>query len=254
MLSVPEKDMTKEPIQWGIGQICAVLLTTIFLAGCAAPIDKKATSLDLSKESIVVVSMKMTNAYRPAFKPTTLGIAVGSRVAALPLTQSAPVGQPVPPYPPTQKLGRANVTILGNEALVLLRLPPGPYKLSRLWGMTINFPIQAEMSYAVKADFEVPPQAVVYLGHVDIVNKERIDKDDQASGFAIPLIDQAVAGFSGGTLEVALSDHYERDIGMLRAEYPVTMNVPVVRAPLSSIMLERATGSDALPVKVQKTP
>ena len=120
--------------------------------------------------------------------------------------------------------------------------------------MTIKFPIQAEMSYAVNADFNVPPQAVVYLGHLDIVNKERIDKDDQASGFAIPLIDQAVAGFSGGTLGVALSDHYERDIGMFRAEYPVTMNVPVVRAPLFSMMLERATGSDAFPVKVLKAP
>ncbi len=254
MFSVPEKDMTKEPIQWGPGRICAVLLTTIFLTGCAVPIDKKATSLDLSKESIVVISMKMTNAYRPAFKPTTLGMAVSSRIEKSPPAQSAPVGQTVPPYASTQKRGQANVTFPDNEALVLLRLPPGPYKLSRLWGMTIKFPIQAEMSYAVNADFNVPPQAVVYLGHLDIVNKERIDKDDQASGFAIPLIDQAVAGFSGGTLGVALSDHYERDIGMFRAEYPVTMNVPVVRAPLFSMMLERATGSDAFPVKVLKAP
>lgn len=233
-------------------QLSTVFLIAALLAGCASPLDKNATSLDLSRESIVVITMRMTNAYRPAINPTSLGVLVGAQDANAHVAHSVPTGPPTSSSP--QTLGRSSELSRTNEALILMRLAPGQYRLNRLWGYAGHVLVQAEMNYAVQADFVVPPQAVVYLGHLDVVNKERTNKDDQATGLVIPLIPQAVAGFSGGTLDVRLSDRYERDINWLKSEYPVTKNVSVVRAALPAIYLERATGSGAAPIKVLRAP
>src|SRR6266568_2596132 len=49
--------------------------------------------------------------------------------------------------------------------------------------------------------FEVKPAQVVYLGRVEAVRRERKDDGELRAGFVIPLIGQAVAGYSGGTFE-----------------------------------------------------
>ncbi|MDO8276509.1 MAG: hypothetical protein Q7T63_00120 [Burkholderiaceae bacterium] len=217
-------------------RLASACVLAALLGGCAATLQKNETSIDLEKESIAVLSMQMTNAYRPEFRTWSLGALISGHT--LPFSATASVGT-----------GRG-----ASSTLVTMRLQPGKHTLSGFWGKAGRFPFIGEMFYDVQAEFEVPPRAVVYLGHIDLVNKERTDKDDQASGIAIPLIDQALVGFSGGTLDVKLSDHYERDVGLLKAQYPATKDISVARAPLPSMLLMRRGGSNAAPITVVRTP
>ena len=106
------------------------------------------------------------------------------------------------------------------------------------------------LDFSVDAPFNVLPNSVIYLGHVRLVNKERIGKDDQASGLAIPLIPLAVHGMGNGTLNVKLEDRYDSIVLLLKQDYPALKNLTIVRAPLASMTLERSSGSKAPIVKV----
>lgn len=228
--------------------ICALAL----MGGCATQIDKNATTLDLSRESVVVVSMKAVNSYRPNFPLKSLGFAVDA------LDHPEPRSQTLAGQHGASGSNEANRSVLSDvakdsgEALVVFRLPPGRFKLASLdgWvppGLLVG---GAALHYSVQASFAVPPRAVVYLGHLDLVNRERTNRDEQASEMPIPVISQAAAGFSGGTLDVKLKDRYAHDLAWLHREYPATRNVDVVRAPLPALWLTRASGSNAEPIKV----
>jgi hypothetical protein len=84
-----------------------------------------------------------------------------------------------------------------------------------------------------------------------MTNIEKVNRDDQASGAAIPIIDQAVSGFSGGTLQVTLKDSYEQDVAALKNDYPALRDMQVIRAPLAQMALDRSSGSNAPKVIVK---
>lgn len=202
------------------------------LSACASTgFDKKASKVDWNNGGIVAMSVGMTNEYRPSFGPTSLGVRMQySKGSTSSVVESA--GE-----------GRTNV-------LLTKQLAPGSYTITSLTGASNKFPILANFEFTVEAPFEVPAGSVVYLGHLELTNKALSDPDDQATGFATPLIDQAVAGFSGGTLKVELQDQFEQDAAKLRQEYPALRTANIVRAPLGKMLLNRRMGSTAPKVVV----
>jgi len=169
-------------------------LAIAILSGCASSLDKAATTVDWSKGSIIAMTVEMTNDYKPEYQPTHMGVVVIK-------TAGANANQRI--------VGLGRIPAGKNAYLVTQQVMPGQYTLSRITGMAHKFPIVGHVDFAVNAPFEVAPNSVIYLGRVSAINKNRLNKDDQTTGGFIPLIDQAVAGFSGGTLEVALKDNYE---------------------------------------------
>lgn len=204
------------------------------LVGCAAPgLDKNAKTLDLSKESVAIISVNMTNEYRPNYRVNTM----------MPhFTQGGSTAQPV--------IGQGTLEDKAEDILVSVKLAPGKYDLSKLVGVARGFLINGMLDFSVKSEIEIAPQAVVYLGHVKLVNKERISKDDQASGGALPLIDQAVSGFSGGTMSVSLFDRYEQDVSLFKDSFPVLKGVDIVRSPIKQMVIRRAYNSNASPITI----
>lgn len=235
-----------------LARLSAAFLAAALMTGCAGTVDKTAASLDLTKESIVVMSMRMTNAYRPDFPVKSLGFGVESLDEVASSTSSTAREHGVGGTGKPQLYRLEDVEPGRGEALVLMRLPPGRYSMTTLQGQTpIGLLIgAASIHFGVQAPFEVPAQSVLYLGHLDMVNKEKTASDDQASGLAIPLIPQAAAGFSGGTLDVKLKNRYALDIAWLRAAYPAMQTVQVNDASLKSIALARRSGSTAAPIQV----
>lgn len=210
-----------------LGQAILVSACALFLGGCATTMDKKATSVDWGKGSVVVMSVSMTNEYKPNYGPTSLGVIL------------------VQPNTNNRMAMVSEVAPGTNTTIINLQIAPGTYSVRRLLGHSRAILINGTIDFAVDAPFTVEPKTVVYLGHVDLVNKEKSDKNDQSSGAAIPLIDQAVTGFGSGALAVAMRDDYERDVAQFKSEYPAMQGLDVVRAPLKKMTLERATGSSA---------
>jgi hypothetical protein len=210
----------------------ALLALALVFTGCASPgLDKNAKTLDLSKESILVFSMDFTNTFKPGTSWNNLGVSIASVDPKNANTRNTELSS----------IGTFNAE--SGLALVSRQLPPGTYTIKTLAGSVRSAIFFGAMNFSVDAQFDVPPNAVMYAGHISIFNKERLDKDDQASGFAIPLIDQSVTGLSGGTLDVKLEDRYDKTVELLKTEYPALRNVPVLRAPLASMALARRSGS-----------
>lgn len=218
----------------------SAMLAVLILSGCAAGLDKNATAIDWSKGSVMVMSVEMDNKYRPNYQPTHLGVVVTKKASS----------------DPRERINSGASTPAGTNAfLVTSQIQPGRYSVSRIVGMSNRFPILGGVDFAVDAPFEVAPNSVTYLGRLVTINKERTDKNDQSTGGVIPLIDQAVSGFGGGTLEVVLSDNYDEDIKLLKKEFLAIQNLDVIRSPLQKMTLERTTGSSAAPIQVKsRTP
>lgn len=209
----------------------ALLGLVAAMAGCASPgLNKNAQTVDLSKESILVFSMDFTNTFKPGTSWNNLGVTIASTD---PQDASA------------KTAGLLSVGTFNAEsglALVSRQLPPGRHTINTLSGSIRSAIFFGAMKFNVDAPFDVPPNAVIYAGHISIFNNERTDKDDQATGFVIPLLDQAITGMSGGTVDVVLEDRYDKTVELLKTEYPALRNVQVLRAPLTSMALLRGRG------------
>lgn len=120
----------------------------------------------------------------------------------------------------------------GNRYLLRMELPAGDYIIRGFTGMSRRFPIQAMFFAPLHADVKSPPSGVYYLGHVTAIIRER-KGDEFRAGPPVPLIDQAVAGFSGGTFDVEVSDQSEADLKEFLAKFPALRTVKIQKALFS---------------------
>ena len=84
-----------------------------------------------------------------------------------------------------------------------------------------NFPLNTE--------FELPPGSVVYLGHIVMTNRER-KQGEERSGDVVPLVDQAVSGYSGGTMDITITDRSAEDIPKFIEKYPCLKGMTIKTA------------------------
>ncbi|MGE0332807.1 MAG: hypothetical protein AB7P37_19185 [Ramlibacter sp.] len=237
-----------------LARVSSALLIAALMTGCAGTVDKTATSLDLTKESIVVMSMRMTNELAPTFKPTYLGYELeeqGAQIQSVsPWASASPTGgaSAVPTVRAGVYLDRAM-----QETLVVVRARPGKYSIQRLVGRAGSGLVVGDFMFEVDAPVEIPRASIVYLGHLDLVNKSKTSPDDQSTGLAVPVLSQGAAGFIRGTLGVSLTDRYERDMDELKVQYPAMKNLPIVRSPLSVMQLRRTMGSKAPNIVVKQS-
>jgi hypothetical protein len=69
------------------------------------------------------------------------------------------------------------------------------------------------------------------VGHVWATVRERQDNEFKA-GPVVPLIDQAVAGASGGTFDVETTDEFATDEAAFRSKFPALAGVEMAKAIL----------------------
>jgi stage V sporulation protein SpoVS len=195
------------------------------LAGCAAnmPLTANQDTLDLSNESIALVSVKVANQYKSSYQP-------GMMYAFF--------------FPEGEDGEKTHIDIKTdpvvsedykyNEYILNFSLKPGTYNFAAIWGQyQVPLLLNATCVIPLNLKVEIKPNCVSYLGHIDAVIRKRNNDEEQRAGAVVPLLDQAVVGFSGGTFDVAISDQYGEDMGRFLAKYPALNNVTVEKNVLS---------------------
>ncbi len=115
---------------------------------------------------------------------------------------------------------------------VRMAVPAGRYVLRGTGGFSARVFVVGNCFLPIHQDVELHAGQVVYLGRATGTIRERRDGEFRA-GPVIPLVDQAVMGFSGGTFDVLLEDRYEQDMKVFREKFPVLKSVQVSREAFS---------------------
>jgi hypothetical protein len=199
------------------GHIRPVVVCVIVLAGMTAfcgcantqpmALSSKSKTLDLTTESIGIFTLETLNGYKPGFEPAVSSVAVTP-----PAAEKAMFFQVGKPYRKGEDRSLAY--------LVSMRLPPGPCTVGNVSGTSNKLLVIGSFSFPLAAKFTLPPNTVTYLGHISMVNRKRKEGEPR-SGSIIPLIDQAVCGYSDGTFDITVSDRSESDIPAFKKTYPV---------------------------------
>ncbi len=187
-------------------------------------LSKDAQKLDLTQESIAVMTVRVGNTYKTGYQPRLKYVAVRSDEAEK-KDSSFQIGELV--------ASDESETNQFEEAAVSFSLPPGKYQLRTVAVSSKAMLVPGNSGEVpIYARFEVKPAQVMYLGRIEAVRRERKNDGELRAGGMIPLIDQAVAGYSGGTFDVTIRDAYDQDVATLRKLYPALEKVEVAKAVL----------------------
>ena len=210
-MSILQSQFTKR------GTYIAILILMVFAPGCMNPmaLNKKADTVDLSQKSIALFTLRASNEYKPGFKPNASWILIKTVSSG----KSLKFGLDKP-HANTGKF---------NEYLVSVEVESGKHTLKRVGGVSNRVLIIGTFSFGFNETFEIPLNSVTYVGHVNMNNRER-KKGETRSGSIFPLIDQAVAGYSGGTFDVTISDRSATDIALFTQTYPCLKDIQIGKA------------------------
>jgi len=195
-----------------------VLCLLPLLAACATPhrmaIDHDTKQLDLSENALVLMSVKMVNGYKPSFQPTPNVVFVEK-----PMVRGTK--------------DRLNYIIdaeaeQGGVYYLRMAVPEGKYVIRGVGGVSAHIFFVGNCLLPIHQNLDVKAGDVIYLGRVAGTIRERVDGELRA-GSVVPLIDQAITGFSGGTFDVLLEDQYQSDMKVFKQRFPVLNGVVVKR-------------------------
>jgi hypothetical protein len=212
-----------------------IVMSFLILTGCATmegadfvkpmTLNDDTNALDLKKKSVALLTVKTSNQYKPGYQPDMWGIYV--------LTNDGKEKKEI--YRFGDKLGRLTPYKADkefNEYLVGISLAAGKYKLGRINGTGGVFPIRGGFAIPVFADFDLPPNKIVYLGRIEATLRERKKDDELRAGPVLPLLDQAATGFYSGTFYINVYDNYDKDVSLFKQKYPLLNNFTIEKAVL----------------------
>jgi hypothetical protein len=198
------------------------LISTVFIiAGCTEEmaISTKTKKIDLTQDSIVLMTAKISNEVSTSYQPTSCFVVINNVK-----TKKSKTFQVDKPY--------NSVKNQFKDYLISMKCVPGENKIQVINGFSEQILIYGNWEIPVNKSFNVESGKIVYLGRLEAVNKKRVSDDEVRAGRIIPLIDQAVSGFSGGTWHTKIYDNYEEDIATFKKEYPLLSNYTVEKVLL----------------------
>ncbi len=205
-----------------------LILCLIFaVAGCAGhkmALTRGQTSIDVKKKSIALLSVKVANQHKQTCQLDITGVLL--------CPQSETCSRPLPYFHKAEKPYKSEKDRF-TEYLLSFELEAGTYNL-RWIGTVFEIPllITAWGKIPLDTKIDIKQNTCSYLGHLDVVLRERKDDSETRAGSLIPLIDQAAAGFSTGTFDVVVEDKYDEDMKLFASEYPGLQNIKVEKSIL----------------------
>jgi hypothetical protein len=214
----------------------AATLAVSLLAGCATPTDmalrNDTDTIQADAKPIYLMTATFRNDYKPSFQPKLIVVHVErpdakDRVDRLNFVMD------------NKARDEKDTPKDGNRYLLRMQLPAGDYIVRGFTGFSGVFPIRGMYFAPLHADVKAPASGVYYLGHVAATVRERRETEFRA-GPPIPLIDQAIAGFSGGSFDVEISDRLEADLPEFIAKFPALRTATIQKALLGPFDRDRA--------------
>lgn len=207
-------------------RLVLILCLALMVAGCAGhkmALAKGQSGKDIANKSIALLSVKVSNRNVPKCQPDITG--------ALLCPQSETCSRPLPFFHKTEE---AYKSVEGSfkEYLLSFDLDPGTYDLRWIGARYSNILVEAGGKVPLDMKIDFLPNKIVYLGHLDVVLREKNNDNETRAGSLFPLIDQAAAGFSSGTFDVVVEDKYDEDMMAFVSEYPVLRDIKVERSLL----------------------
>ena len=188
-----------------------VILVFVLSCGCATmspmALKKGLSPPDVTTKSIGMFTLKTSNQFKPSFQPSVkwLKIVPGESGKVRKFKVEKPYNIVKNQY---------------YEYLISVDLLPDMYTIGEVMGNSSKIPfIYASFRFPLDAKFQLSPNTVAYLGHIEMINRKRNDGEPR-SGPVIPLLDQAAAGYSRGTFDINISDRGEEDIPLFIQTYP----------------------------------
>jgi hypothetical protein len=196
------------------------------MSGCGGnkmALTKGKSDVDLTKKSIALLSVRISNQYKPKRQLELLNVVF--------CPQSEPNCKPDIPSNPGKPYKKEKKRF--NEYLLKYELESGAYNIDSLYA-TYKIPTLTSGSGFAKLNLkiEIKPNSINYLGHLDIVLREKKTDAEIKAGGDIPYIDQSIAGFSSGTFDVVVEDKFDEDMKAFISEYPALQKVKVEKSIL----------------------
>lgn len=194
----------------------AAIIVALSINGCAfdkMSLTNKSESIDVTEKSMVLLTVKLVNQVSPRYQPDIIYMSI------------EPKNERKPRLFKMDDEGRI-LADSGNEFLYRISMPPGKYIIRAITGESKHFPVWSNFLVPIHTDLDVPAGKIIYIGRISAVNRARTGNEERA-GMIFPLIDQAVAGFSGGTWDVEVVDNQEADMQLLKNKFVALQNASV---------------------------
>jgi len=208
----------------GLSLICIIMIG-IFLSGCVTnrnmALNKKVTQLDISKESIALLTLRTSNAYRPTCQPFADRVTIRTNGKEQSESYTYDIGLPY-----------KKVSKEFNEYLISIQIAAGDYMIDKIIGFVLPYYVNGNcgnFTVPVNASFRIQPNTIVYIGQIEATNRERKDDNELRAGLLLPLIDQALAGYYTGTFDIKIYDNFEEDVVLFSKEYPLITTQKIER-------------------------
>jgi hypothetical protein len=204
-----------------------ILCLAPIIIGCGAhkmALTKGQSSIDITKKSVALLSVKISNNNAPKCQLDITGAFI--------CPQSETCSRPLP-YFHRPEYPYKSIEGVFNEYLLSFELESGTYELRWIGARyAIPFLIEAGGKVPLGIKLDIKQNMISYLGHLDVVLREKKNDTEKRAGSVLPLIDQSVAGFSTGTFDVVIEDKYDEDMKLFITEYPALQNVKVEKSIL----------------------
>jgi ketosteroid isomerase-like protein len=199
------------------------------MSGCAVnkmALTKGQSDIDLTKKSIALLSVRISNQYKPSRQLELLSVFICPQSESN-CKHDLP-SNPGSPYKPYKREKNSF-----NEYLLSYELESGTFNIDGFY-TTYRIPTLISGFGFAKLNLitEIKPNSISYLGHLDIILREKKSKAEMMAGGAIPYIDQSIAGFSSGTFDIVVEDKFDEDMKSFISEYPALQKVKVEKSIL----------------------
>ncbi len=209
-----------------------ILGVFLFISGCASVQTKEMAlqsgddKINLNKGSVCLLSIKTDNQFKPEWPPEVWGLELTDQATNKKIdiaVQSKSLGSLI-------KKGMSDTFTYKKdssswEGLISFQLPPGSYRLTAVrGGCTRGVGIAAAMAsfdFPFDIPFQVHYNECVYLGRIEMINRERKSEDEIPSGdTTITRLQQKHSGFGTGTFDVKIIDIFDQDMQQFKGKYP----------------------------------
>jgi hypothetical protein len=206
----------------------AAVSLVLGLSGCATPtkmaFQNDGERVTEKRNPVFLMTATLKNTYRTSFQPRLLVVHVekpDAKEAAHRINFTMD----------EKSKNETDSATTGNSYLLRLELDPGRYEIRGLTSRASRFPIHGFFFAPLHSPLEAKEPGVFYLGHINATVRERQGNEFKA-GSSIPLIDQAIAGASGGTFDVEITDELATDEPVFRSKFPALTGVTIQKSIL----------------------